>query len=38
MIARVTEASGRLLDAQDPEHFKEQKSTGSLICVYDDPF
>ena len=38
MIARVGEASNRLLDAQDPEHFENQKSTGSMICVWDDPF
>lgn len=38
MVARVAEASNRLLDAQDPEHFEKQKSTGSLICVWDDPF
>ncbi len=38
MLSRVTCASNRLLDAQDKEHFEKQKSTGSLICVYDDPF
>jgi hypothetical protein len=37
MLARVTKASDRLLDAQEAEHFEAQKSTGSLICVYDDP-
>lgn len=37
-VGRVTEASDRLLDAQAPEHFEQQKSTGSLICVWDDPF
>lgn len=29
--------SNRLLDAQDAAHFEEQKSTGSLICVWNDP-
>ena len=38
MLAGVTEVSNRLLDAQDASHFEMQKSTGSLICVYDDPF
>ncbi len=38
MLSRVTCASNRLLDVQDKEHFEKQKSTGSLICVYDDPF
>jgi ectoine hydroxylase-related dioxygenase (phytanoyl-CoA dioxygenase family) len=38
MLQAVRGASVGLLDAQDPEHFEAQKSTGSLICVYDDPF
>jgi hypothetical protein len=38
MVSRVTDASNRLLDAQDSEHFESQKSTGSLVCVWDDPF
>jgi hypothetical protein len=38
MLARVKQVSDRLLDEQDAEHFEAQKSTGSLICVYQDPF
>jgi len=38
MVSRVTDASNRLLSAQDPKHFETQKSTGSLVCVWDDPF
>ena len=38
MLARVRAASDGLLEAQSAEHFEEQKSTGSMISVYDDPF
>ena len=38
MLARVQAASEGLLAAQSAEHFEEQKSTGSLISVYGDPF
>jgi hypothetical protein len=38
MIVRTTDASERLLNAQDAEHFEQQRSTGSLICVWNDPF
>ena len=38
MLARVRAASDGLIDAQSAEHFEEQKSTGSMISVYDDPF
>ena len=38
MLDRVRAASDGLLDAQDSEHFEAQKSTGSMISVYDDPF
>jgi len=38
MLEAVRAASNALLDAQDPDHFEKQKSTGSLICVYDDPW
>ncbi len=38
MLSRVRQASDRLLDVQDETHFRDQKSTGSLISVYDDPF
>jgi len=38
MLARVRAASDGLIDAQTAEHFEEQKSTGSMISVYDDPF
>lgn len=38
MLNRVRERSDRLLNEQSPDHFEEQKSTGSMISVYDDPF
>ena len=38
MLNRVRQASDRLLDTQDEAHFRDQRSTGSLISVYDDPF
>ena len=38
MLARVQAASNRVLDAQPAEHFAAQKSTGSMISVYEDPF
>ncbi|MBV7334517.1 phytanoyl-CoA dioxygenase family protein [Chloroflexi bacterium TSY] len=38
MLTRVSAASDRLLEAQSAEHFEQQKSTGSLISVWDDPF
>ena len=38
MVQRTAAASDRLLDQQDKEHFSNNKSTGSMICVWDDPF
>ena len=38
MVGRTNEASNRLLDAQDAEYFEAQKSTGSLISIYQDDF
>ncbi len=38
MLARVRAASDGLLAAQSAEHFDKQKSTGSMVSVYDDPF
>ena len=38
MLQRVRSASDNLLNVQDGEHFATQKSTGSMISVYDDPF
>ena len=38
MVEKVNAASNRLLDTQDAEHFEAQKSTGSLISVYQDDF
>ncbi|MEZ4865690.1 MAG: phytanoyl-CoA dioxygenase family protein [Caldilineaceae bacterium] len=38
MLERVRTHSRQLLDAQPAEHFAAQKSTGSMISVYDDPF
>ena len=37
MVKRVTDASDRLLDQQDEDHFAANKSTGSMVCVWDDP-
>jgi ectoine hydroxylase-related dioxygenase (phytanoyl-CoA dioxygenase family) len=38
MVERVTDASDRLLHRQDEEHFADNVSTGSMVCVWDDPF
>ena len=38
MVRRVEDTSNHVLDAQDPEHFEKQKSTGSLATVFEDPF
>lgn len=38
LLARTRAASDRLLDALPPEHLQQQKSTGSMVSVYDDPF
>ena len=38
MLGRVRAASDGLLDAQAAEHFEAQKSTGSMVNVYDDAF
>jgi len=38
MLARVRAASEQLLSTQSAEHFAAQKSTGSMVSVYDDPF
>jgi len=38
LLQRTRQASDRLLGAQSDEHFETQKSTGSLVSVYDDPF
>lgn len=38
MLERVRATSNQLLAVQSDEHFEEQKSTGSMISVYDDPF
>jgi hypothetical protein len=38
MLARVRASSDGLLDAKPDSHFAEQKSTGSMISVYEDPF
>jgi len=37
LLQRTREISDGLLDAQSADHFQKQKSTGSLISVYDDP-
>ena len=38
MLERVRTASDRLLDAQPASHFTQQKSTGSMISVFDELF
>ncbi|MAF09855.1 phytanoyl-CoA dioxygenase [Candidatus Poribacteria bacterium] len=38
MLRRVTHACDAALDALPPEHRQAQRSTGSMISVYDDPF
>ena len=38
MLEEVRNMSNKLLEAQSAEHFEEQRSTGSMISVYDDPF
>ena len=38
MLAQVRDTSNRQLAVQSAEHFAEQRSTGSMISVYDDPF
>ncbi len=38
MLEKVRAVSDRLLDAQPASHFAEQKSTGSMISVFDDVF
>ena len=38
LLARIQEVSDRLLDAQALSHFSEQKSTGSMVSVFDDVF
>ena len=37
MLGRVDEAANRVLASEEAEHFKTQKSTGSLIPVHRDP-
>jgi hypothetical protein len=37
ILTRITEVSNRLLDAKDPDAFEETRSTGWMICVWDDP-
>ena len=38
MLEQVEQVSNRLLDGMSAETRAEQKSTGSLISIYDDPF
>jgi len=38
MVDRINDVSNRLLDAKDAAYFEAQKSTGSLISVYEDEF
>ncbi len=38
MLQRVTDACDAALNALPPEHREAQRSTGSMISVYEDPF
>ena len=38
MLEQVRIVSDRLIDAQSCSHFTEQKSTGSMVSVFDDVF
>ncbi len=37
LLERTRRVSDRMLDALPEEHLRQQKSTGSLISVYEDP-
>ena len=37
LLEQTRKISDALLDGQPPEHFEQQKSTGSMISVFDDP-
>jgi hypothetical protein len=37
LLDQTRKISDALLDRQPPEHFEQQKSTGSMISVFDDP-
>ena len=37
LLEQTRGISDALLDRQTPEHFEQQKSTGSMVSVYDDP-
>ena len=37
LLEQTREISDALLDGQPPEHFEQQKSTGSMVSLYDDP-
>lgn len=38
MLARARQATAELLAAQDPAHFADQKSTGSMISVFQHAY
>ena len=38
MLDRVRMVSDQLLNRQSQAHFREQKSTGSMVSVFDDVF
>lgn len=38
MLGRVTDVCDAALDALPPDHREAQRSTGSMISVYEDPF
>ena len=38
ILEKTRQVSGHLINRQKAGHFEAQKSTGSMISVYDDPF
>ncbi|MEE2658181.1 MAG: phytanoyl-CoA dioxygenase family protein [Candidatus Latescibacterota bacterium] len=38
LLERVREVSDQMFDAQPAEHFEQQKSTGSMINIHENPF
>ena len=37
MVERIAAASDRLLDTQEAAHFENNRSTGSMVSVFDEP-
>ena len=38
ILEKTRQVSDHLINHQKTDHFETQKSTGSMISVYDDPF